>query len=92
MTDYFDPYMFMSNVTNFVCPAWLFGHYTWECPPPKACATDPSTTKQYCCGAGGVCWTTSSVCAGDGSTFTCGGRRHKWCCLTNKFVQTLRGG
>lgn len=93
MTDYFDYYMFTSNVTNFVCPWWQFGGYTWWCPPPSACATDSSTTKtkQYCCDAGDagdVCWTTSSVCASDGSTFTCSSGSYTWCCLKNKFVYT----
>jgi hypothetical protein len=90
MTDYFDHYMFTSNATNFVCPAWLFGGYTWSCLPPNACATDPSTTKQYCCDAGDVCWTAPSVCASDGSTFTCSSGSYTWCCLKNKFVHTLR--
>jgi hypothetical protein len=90
MTDYFDHYMFTSNVTNFVARRGCSEDYAWKRPPPNACATDPSTTKQYCCDAGDVCWTTSSVCAGDGSTFTCCSGSYTWCCLKNKFVHTLR--
>ena len=92
MTDYFDYYMFTSNVTEFVCSGWWFAKiYNWTCPPPNACATDPSTTKQYCCNAGnGGCWTPPSACASDGSTFTCSWGSYTWCCLKNKFVRTLR--
>src|ERR1700761_2817668 len=87
--DYFDNYMFTSNATGFVCPTWLSGQYTWTCSPPNACATDPSTNKQYCCDTGDICWTTPSVCASGDSTFTCTSGTAKWCCLKDKFVQTL---
>ena len=90
MTDSFKQYGFTSNVTDFVCPGWASGGYTWKCQAPNACATETSTNKQYCCDAGDVCWTTSSVCATGGSTFTCTSSGSTWCCLTDKYVHTLR--
>src|SRR4051812_44569059 len=90
MTDSFQRYMFTSDVTNFVCSDWLFGHYTWKCLTSNACATDLTVAKQYCCNAGDICWTTSTVCASDDSTFTCSSATYTWCCLRNKFIHALR--
>jgi hypothetical protein len=88
MSGSLDEYVFSSDVINFNCPSWLFGGYDWTCKPPSACATDPSSTKQYCCNAGdaspSVCWGAASVCSSSGDTFTCSSGDTSWCCLTDK--------
>jgi hypothetical protein len=87
MTENFREYMFTSNVTDFVCPLWIGPPRFW-CNAPSVCVTVGSTSKQYCCNPGDVCWTTPSVCAGDGSTFTCSRYSYTWCCLKNQSVHT----
>ncbi|KAH7092494.1 hypothetical protein FB567DRAFT_545640 [Paraphoma chrysanthemicola] len=51
-----------------------------------------NATDFYCCNPGDVCWTTPSVCAGDGSTFTCSRGSNTWCCLKDQEICTQLSG
>lgn len=65
---------------DYSCPGSPF-----KCPPPSACSRDPTTGRTFCCDPESVCYSGSTTCASDGSTFECG-TEGSWCCTSETCV------
>ncbi|KAF2279622.1 uncharacterized protein EI97DRAFT_464843 [Westerdykella ornata] len=83
-----EEFHYASNATGFKCPDMPF-----ECEPPKVCSRDTLLNKYYCCdpGKGGVCWTGSETCSGQGGKAPGGSQTgcemndgNVFCCLAKR--------